>query len=197
MTEAAMPGIPFDGRERFIAAVDAAVRSGDGHAVTARLRGVLCDLIRDPAVRLPDVVHDPISDHYARREIYRSPEFGYSVIAMTWGPGQGTPIHDHCGLWCVEGVWHGELEITQYELLESGDERCRFRAAGGMRAGPGSAGSLIPPHEYHTIRNASGDTLAVSVHIYQGQMDQCCRFEPIDGEWYKRVAATLAVDRAA
>ena len=79
---------------------------------------------------------------------------GYSVVAMTWGPGQGTPIHDHCGLWCVEGVWDGQLEITQYELLERDGERFRFRAAGGMQAGPGSAGSLIPPHEYHTIRNA-------------------------------------------
>src|SRR5690606_32955581 len=83
------------------AAVDAAVRSGDSHAVTARLRSVLCELIRDPAVRLPDCVHDRIDDHYARREVYRSPDLGYSVIAMTWGPGQGTPIHDHCGRWCV------------------------------------------------------------------------------------------------
>ena len=76
---------------------------------------------------------------------------------MTWGPGQGTPVHDHSGLWCVEGVWDGQLEITQYELLERDGERFRFRAAGGMHAGPGSAGSLIPPHEYHTIRNASPD----------------------------------------
>src|SRR3546814_12513459 len=81
---------------------------------------------------------------------------------MTWAPGQGTPIHDHCGLWCVEGFWDGELEITQYELLERDGERFRFRAAGGMHAGPGSAGSLIPPHEYHTITNASGDKIAIS-----------------------------------
>lgn len=197
MNDEAPTAIPFAGSERFIAAVDAAVQSGDEHAVTARLRSVLCDLIRDPEVRLPDCVHAPLTDHYARREIYRSPELGYSVIAMTWGPGQGTPIHDHCGLWCVEGVWHGELEITQYELLDSEPERARFRAAGGMRAGPGSAGSLIPPHEYHTIRNGSDDEVAVSVHIYQGQMDHCCRFEPIGEEWYRRVPATLSVDRAA
>ena len=197
MSPDAETGLPFEGRARFVAAVDAAVRSGDGHAVTASLRGVLCELIRDPAVRLPACVHDRLEDHYARREIYRSPDLGYSVIAMTWGPGQGTPVHDHCGLWCVEGVWHGELEITQYELLDSDGERCRFRAAGGMRAGPGSAGSLIPPHEYHTIRNASEDAVAVSVHIYEDRMDHCCRFEPEDGEWYRRVPATLAIDRAA
>lgn len=190
-------GIPFAGRDTFIAAVDAAVRSGDGHAVTAQLRSVLCELIRDPAVHLPDCVHEKIEDHYARREIYRSPELGYSVIAMTWGPGQGTPLHDHCGLWCVEGVWHGELEIAQYELLESEGERCRFRAAGGVRAGPGSAGSLIPPHEYHTIRNASDEAIAVSVHIYQDRMDHCCRFEHEQDGWYRRMPATLSIDHAA
>src|SRR3546814_4100232 len=110
---------------------------------------------------------------------------------MTWAPGQGTPIHDHCGLWCVEGFWDGELEITQYELLERDGERFRFRAAGGMHAGPGSAGSLIPPHEYHTITNASGDKIAISLHIYKAPMDICSKFQPPSGEWFLRTDSAL------
>ena len=191
----ALPDMDFPGHDKLVAALDAAVASGDEHAVTAALRNTLCRMIRDRDVQLPACVHDPIDDHYARREIYRSPELGYSVVAMTWGPGQGTPVHDHCGLWCVEGVWDGELEITQYELLESDGERVRFRAAGGMQAGPGSAGSLIPPHEYHTIRNTSADTVAVSLHIYKAPMEGCSMFEPQDGEWYARRAKTLCVDQ--
>ena len=128
MSETALPDIPFQGRDLLVAAVDAALATGDEHAVTAALREAMCRVIRDPAVRLPDCVHQPIEDHYARRELYRSPAHGYSIVAMTWGPGQGTPLHDHCGLWCVEGVWEGELEITQYELLEHDGERFRFRA---------------------------------------------------------------------
>ena len=174
--ESCCPEVPFTGRERLVEAIDAAVVRGDEHAVTAALRSTLCGLIRDPSVRLPDCVHEPISDHYARREIYRSAELGYSVVAMTWGPGQGTPVHDHSGLWCVEGVWDGELEIVQYELLERDGERYRFRAAGGVQAGPGSAGSLIPPHEYHTIGNASPDRVAVSLHIYKAPMECCSKF---------------------
>ena len=191
----ALPDMDFPGHDKLVAALDAAVASGDEHAVTAALRNTLCRMIRDRDVQLPACVHDPIDDHYARREIYRSPELGYSVVAMTWGPGQGTPVHDHCGLWCVEGVWDGELEITQYELLESDGERVRFRAAGGMQAGPGSAGSLIPPHEYHTIRNTSAETVAVSLHIYKAPMEGCSMFEPQDGEWYARRAKTLCVDQ--
>src|SRR5690606_22782730 len=120
----------FAGHDRLIAAIDAAVASGDEHAVTAALRGALCNLIRDSEVRLPSCVYEPVKERYARRELYRSPEHGYSILAMTWGPGQGTPLHDHSGLWCVEGVWAGELEITQYELLETDGDRYRFRTSG-------------------------------------------------------------------
>ena len=189
-----VPCLDFPGQAKLVAAVDLAVQAGDEHAVTAALRDAMCRLIRDHDVRLPDCVHDPISDHYARRELYRSREHGYSVVAMTWAPGQGTPVHDHAGLWCVEGVWHGELEIVQYELLDRDGDRCRFRAAGGMHAGPGSAGSLIPPHEFHTIRNASPDAIAISLHIYKGPMDHCTTFVPAGGEWYERAARTLCTD---
>ena len=188
--------LEFPGRDRLVAALDAAVGAGDQHAVTAALRDALCRMIRDRQLELPACVFEPITDHYARREIYRSQAHGYSVVAMTWGPGQGTPVHDHSGLWCVEGVWDGQLEITQYELLERDGDNFRFRAAGGMQAGPGSAGSLIPPHEYHSIRNASTDAVAVSVHIYKAPMECCSMFVPRDGEWYVRADKALETDEA-
>ena len=196
MSTETLPDIAFPGHDKLVSAIDTAVSSGDEHAITAALRNTLCRMIRDRDVQLPGCVFEPIEDHYARREIYRSPQHGYSVVAMTWGPGQGTPVHDHCGLWCVEGVWDGELEITQYELLETEGERARFRAAGGMVAGPGSAGSLIPPHEYHSIRNTSNDEVAVSVHIYKAQMEACSMFVPQDGEWFVRAAKALSTDEA-
>ena len=82
-------------------------------------------------------------------------------------------------------------------LLEQAGERSRFRAAGGMHAGPGSAGSLIPPHEYHTIRNTSTDAVAVSLHIYQAPMGCCAKFAHREGEWYACETTQLATDKAA
>ena len=185
----------FRGREALLAVIDAAYAEPDGEALTHSLRDGLCRLIKDKAVSLPDCVFEPVEGHYARREIYACPERGTSVVAMTWAPGQGTPIHDHCGLWCVEGVWQGQLEITRYELEESEGDRFRFTRYETLTAGTGSAGSLLPPHEYHTIRNPSKDRIAISLHVYQKAMGTCATFEPLGGDWYLRGKKELCLDQ--
>jgi predicted metal-dependent enzyme (double-stranded beta helix superfamily) len=189
-----MLSLEFPGARQLIDAVDAAVVLPDEGKTTEALRNALCKLMRDPDVRLPPCVFEREDDHYARRELYRSEKHGYSVVAMTWGPQQGTPIHDHAGQWCVEGVWQGFLEITPYELVESRDGRFRFEPRGTMNAGAGSAGSLIPPHEYHTILNPSEDANAVSLHIYRRPLDACSKFYPADAGWYVRDQCEMTLD---
>jgi len=190
-----MLNLPFSGAQRLVDALDAAICRDCTTEITDQLRHTLCRLIRDPEVQLPDCVFEPVGDHYARRELYRSAEHGYSVIAMTWGPGQGTPIHDHSGMWCVEGVWRGLLEITPYEMTGRDDNRYRFESRGTMIAGAGSAGSLIPPHEYHTIMNPSDSDVAVSLHIYRGPMTSCSVFRPLEDFWYERDQRQLSLDQ--
>jgi predicted metal-dependent enzyme (double-stranded beta helix superfamily) len=186
----------FPGSRALIDAIDAAVSKDTTPAITDSLRRSLCQLIRSQQVKLPDCVFEANGDHYARRELYRSEEHGYAVIAMTWGPGQGTSIHDHDGMWCVEGVWDGALEIVQYELIEHESQRYHFRPVGSIQAGQGSAGSLIPPHEYHTIRNPSDESIAVSLHIYSAPMTRCAVFKPLDeAQWYLREIRQLGLDR--
>ena len=190
----------FPGRDRLISAVDEAVALGDCGAVVQRLRQNLCGLMRSGDVQLPACVYQTVPGHYARREIHRSAELGYAIVAMTWGPSQGTPVHDHAGMWCVEGVWSGQLEITQYDLSERRDDAFLFREVGTLIAGTGSAGSLIPPHEYHAIRNASDSDIAVSLHIYAEPMTRCCVFEDGSGlgaGWHRQVQKQLQLDAAA
>ncbi|MFC5743505.1 cysteine dioxygenase family protein [Dyella tabacisoli] len=190
-----MSTLEFPGYRKLIDTIDAAVAEGSTHAITDSLRHGLCQLIRSKEVLLPDCVFEAAADHYARRELYHSEEHGYCVVAMTWGPGQGTPIHDHSGMWCVEGVWSGELEVVQYQQLNDKDGQWRFQPVGSIQAGPGSAGSLIPPHEYHTIRNPSTDAIAVSLHIYSGQMTQCAVFKPLEENLcYERQERKLGLD---
>lgn len=187
----------FEGREPLVEALDEAVARGDDGETTDRIRRVLCQFIREGKVKLPKAVVECCPEHYARRLLHKSEELGYSVMAMTWGPGQGTPLHDHCGMWCVEGVCEGELEVTQYELMERENGRYRFEQRGIIQAGPGSAGSLIPPHEYHTIENADSEEPAVSIHIYSGEMTNCNTFEPVGEDWYERQRRELGYDNMA
>lgn len=162
-----------------IAALGEAVEAGDVEAVAARVQHELETRLA-AGLDLGERFRRPRPDGYARRLFHRDPAGRFSVVAMTWGPGQRTPLHDHAGIWCVEGVVEGTLEVARFELLAAGaDGVHRFAARGGTTAGVGSSGALIPPFEYHTLANASDREVAVTVHVYGGDMDRCSAFEPL------------------
>jgi 3-mercaptopropionate dioxygenase len=179
--------------QALVALADAAVRKGDPERIVEHLRRGLCELISSGELPLPERLLQGYSDHYARRLLHRDEERGYSIVAMTWGPRQGTALHDHGGMWCVEGVWKGSIEVQQFELMEQRGETFRFETRGSFQAGIGSAGCLIPPHEYHVICNP-GETAAVSVHIYGGEMTCCGVFEPAGDGWFRRAERSLGLD---
>ena len=116
-----MLALEFPGSDKLIAMINAAVTGDCQRQTTDCIRNGLSELIRKRAMTLPACVLEPVADHYARRELYRCEESGYSVVAMTWGPGQGTPLHDHDAMWCVEGVWQGELIVKG--LMDADDMR--------------------------------------------------------------------------
>jgi len=188
--------LEFTGKSIMVEKISAAVRGDCPKAITACLRDALCELMQDDRVQLPACVFDYDTDHYSRRLIHQDEALGFTIMAMTWGPGQSTPVHDHAGMWCVEAVWHDEIEVVQYELIEREQDRFHLEPRTTMRTGVGSAGSLIPPHEYHTIANPDANKPAVTIHIYAGEMDQCCVFEPVSSDWYQRQSRKLSLDTA-
>jgi len=181
----------FAGKQDLVRRLDAAVRHETVAAVTTGVQGALTEIIGSGAVELPADVKAPIADGYGRRLLYKSPEHGYAVIAMVWGPHQGTALHDHDGVWCVEGVLEGEIDVVRYDLVEDGGERCRFAPQGQVRAGVGSSGALIPPFEYHTIANPCPDATSITVHVYGRELEQCTVFEPLADGWYRRATRHL------
>lgn len=186
--------LDFPGKTRMLDRIHQAVAQDCPHAITENLRYCLSELVADERVELPDCVFRPSTSHYSRRLLHQDPTLGYSVLAMTWAPGQSTPLHDHAGMWCVEAVWHGEIEVVQYELTERDHHRFRLEPRATMRTGVGSAGSLIPPHEHHILSNPSADQTAVTVHIYSGAMEACSVFQPLGNNWFQRKATELNLD---
>jgi predicted metal-dependent enzyme (double-stranded beta helix superfamily) len=120
----------------------------------------------------------PRHDCYARRLLYQDPENRYTAVVMTWGPGQGTPVHDHGGLWCVEGVVEGQMQVTQYDVTPE-DGGFRVQPTGApLTAGVGTAGRLIPPTDYHVLANAQPDATSITLHVYGGNLSGCRVFTP-------------------
>jgi len=169
---------------RLIDRIDAAVQLGNIERITNRIKNDLESQSRAEPLRLPEAVTRPCEDCYARRLLHRNPELGYTVVVMVWGPGQRTQLHDHAGIWCVECVVEGQIDVTRYDLRDETDGRCLFDEKDTVRAGVGDAGRLIPPFEYHVIANGLADSPSISLHVYGGEMEHCNLYVPLaDGSW--------------
>ena len=176
-----------DVRER----LDAAVTLPSLDKVTEAVKHTLQDGLRDGTLQVPASMQVPRSDTYARRLLYRDPAGRYSMVVMTWGPGQKTALHDHAGIWCVECVMDGSMEVAQYDLVSENGGEFRFARQNSVHANRGSAGCLIPPFEYHTLANAA-DSASITLHVYGGDMTYCHAFEPQPGGAWRRVRKELS-----
>ncbi|MEO7793925.1 MAG: cysteine dioxygenase family protein [Thermoanaerobaculia bacterium] len=206
MESAQQPGIA-----ELVQQLDRAVELGDVHRTTAAIKRSLSDLIRAGRIELPRRFFEPLPHTYARRLLHRDDARGYNAIVMTWGPGQGTGLHDHGGIWCVEGVVAGEMAVVQYERVDpetnagaeaaagefaedNAERRYRFAPRGRVHALAGASGALIPPFEYHTLTNALSDQVSVTLHVYGGEMSSCHVFEPETGGDFRRVEKQLVLN---
>ena len=141
------------------------------------VRDALSGVIKCGALKLPEHSQTPADGRYARHLLYKSEKYGYTIVAMVWRAGQGSDIHDHNNNWCVEGVVQGVIEVTPYHAFQTSDGLYRFEKDETTFSGFGNAGNLIPPFEYHTIRNPR-DKTAISVHIYESEYTECRVFSP-------------------
>lgn len=167
--------------------LDDATRSRDDEVVVREVKQVLVDTLSGGALQLDPAFLVPAPDKYARRLLHRDPRGRYTALVMVWDVGQGTRLHDHGGHWCVEGVYRGQIEVVSYSVRGGDPEQgiVQFAEETTVRAGVGQAGALIPPFEYHLLRNA-GTTPAVTIHVYSEELTSCHVFDPVDGGWRRR-----------
>ena len=84
------------------------------------------------------------------------------MVSFVWGPGQRTPIHDHC-TWGVIGMLRGEEVARPYRvdggrLVPDGPEE---------RLLPGTTCRVSPAiGDIHVVRNAFDDRVSISIHVY-------------------------------
>ncbi len=167
--------------------LDQAVAVRDDAARCQNVKRVLVEVVSSGEQFVDPPFLKPAPDRYARRLLYRDPQNKFTVLVMVWGVGQGTPLHDHAGTWCVECVYRGRIRVTSFSV-HGGDPETgvvQFEKESVVMAGIGEAGALIPPFEYHMIENPD-PTPAVTLHVYGGEMTYCHVFDPVPGGYLRK-----------
>jgi predicted metal-dependent enzyme (double-stranded beta helix superfamily) len=174
---------------RLIYDLERAVGDFDPLTIALGVKKALEDAIRANDDFVPQRFLEPDTDRYARRLIYMGADRRFSLLAMVWGMGQGTPLHDHGGDWCVECVYRGAVKATNYRLEFESDGLCQFSATGTAVDVKGQANALVPPLEHHILENP-GDSPAVTLHVYAHELTHCNAYLPVEGG-YRRKACKL------
>jgi predicted metal-dependent enzyme (double-stranded beta helix superfamily) len=148
------------------------------------VRDVLVAAIKEHPGFLPARYTGVTQDCYARRPLYIDPAGRFSVVVMTWGAGQGTPLHDHGGLWVVECLYEGRIKVTNFERTGESNGLHQFQRLESVHARPGDADHRIPPDDHHIVESDQADP-SVSIHVFGGSLDHCNVFEPAEGGYLK------------
>jgi predicted metal-dependent enzyme (double-stranded beta helix superfamily) len=129
---------------------------------------------------LTEIEKTPRPDHYARHLVHVDRKRRFIVVSLVWGPGQGTPIHDH-STWGVAGIVNNELRITNFVRLDDRKKSgfADLREASAISAPAGTVTYVLPPNEeIHQMENVT-DTPTISLHVYGREIFKCNMFDPM------------------
>jgi Cysteine dioxygenase type I. len=107
-----------------------------------------------------------------RRLSLRQPQGadGYAVLLIAWPPGHATPIHDHDGLWGIELVLDGVLQVESFAIAVTPSLQLVPRQTTPLGIGDHAAFS---DRDYaHRCRNLSVQRPALTLHVYGGALER-------------------------
>ena len=112
---------------------------------------------------LPDAFAQSHPQHYQQFLLHADPAGRFSVVSFVWGPGQGTPIHDHT-VWGLIGMLRGAEEGQRYAR----DAQGRWLPDGPAQVlRPGQVEAVSPSiGDVHRVRNLLPDQVSISIHVY-------------------------------
>lgn len=133
--------------------------------------------------RAIDFLPEGTTGRYRRMSLRRSHAVAdSSVLLIAWPPDHVTSIHDHDGLWGVELVLDGVLEVESFSTTTS--PALQLASGGVTVLGVGDHSSFSEPNYAHRCRNLSTHRPALTLHIYGGVLERYSVFERgADGQW--------------
>ncbi|UWU95812.1 cysteine dioxygenase [Bradyrhizobium sp. CB1015] len=142
----------------------------DERATLARLVPKLKELVTTDDW-LPDAYAAADGKAYRQYLLYADPLDRFSIVSFVWGPGQGTPIHDH-RVWGLVGVLRGEELSVSYARQPDGS----LRPGATERLAKGTVAAVSPDiGDIHAISNGLADKSSISIHVYGGNIGRIHR----------------------
>ena len=127
---------------------------------------------------LPEACAQSDPERYRQYLLHADPDDRFCVVSFVWGPGQRTPIHDHCA-WGVIGMLRGAEVNTSFRETVSG-----MQPGEELTLEPGDVAVVGPVvGDIHQVRNAYADRVSISIHAYGTNIGKQTRhvFDPASG----------------
>jgi predicted metal-dependent enzyme (double-stranded beta helix superfamily) len=163
----------------FLAGMTRLVDSAGGEeALLLRDGRVLLERLVSDDKWLPDFCAQPGAALYQQYLLYCDPLERFSVVSFVWGPGQGTPIHNHT-VWGLVGILRGAETERRYTRVDGALRRDEV-----SRLTPGMVAHVSPnDHDIHQVANALEDRVSISIHVYGGNIGRIrrCMFDEATG----------------
>jgi predicted metal-dependent enzyme (double-stranded beta helix superfamily) len=151
----------------------------DEDTITSKGRPLLATLISDDSW-LPDFCTVSHPEFYQQFLLHADPLERFSIVSFVWGPGQHTPVHDHC-VWGLLGVLRGAELCQRYGFNTHGE----FKPIGPEEILAQGEIDLVSPSagDIHVVKNASQTDTAISIHVYGHNIGAVARhvYDPITG----------------
>jgi predicted metal-dependent enzyme (double-stranded beta helix superfamily) len=150
----------------FIQEIAVLVSRTDDEAVILKLGGAALAELVSHDDWLPDAFALPTAGRYAQYLLHCDALERFSIVSFVWGPGQGTPVHNHT-VWGLVGMLRG-AEISQaYSRTRDG----LLPKGPAHRLEPGDVEAVSPrTGDIHQVRNALIHQSSVSIHVYGGNI---------------------------
>lgn len=119
----------------------------------------------------------------------------YEALLIVWPPGHVTPIHDHDGLWGMEFVLDGVLEVESFQLCTA--PPIHLERDHHVIVGVGDHIAFSQADYAHRCRNLSRKRQALSLHVYGGELNLYRSFSKHQGQWVSELQQAVREDASA